>query len=156
MKPAGPAAPASGIAGGRRVNDRLKRYAGRAAAVLALATGLAGAAHAEGNRVGGTGLYLTESAETLPPGAFRLGLYGQYLKYNLSEDPEDWDLSPQLAWAPVRNLELVASVPLLHHHEAPEGDDTGVGDGYLGLKYRPFSHVAALGFVTLPFDDKDH
>ncbi|HEY5999412.1 MAG TPA: hypothetical protein VI078_08970, partial [bacterium] len=138
------------------MNERLGRYAGRAAAGIILAVGLAGAAHAEGNRTGGTGLYLTESAETLAPGAFRLGLYGQYLKYDLPADPEDWDLSPQLAWAPARNLELAVSLPLLHHHEGPAGDDTRIGDGSLGLKYSPFPRVAALGFVTLPFDDKAH
>ncbi|HWR98446.1 MAG TPA: hypothetical protein VN317_08495, partial [Candidatus Methanoperedens sp.] len=133
----------------------MKRHALRAAVGIALVAGLSAGARAEGNGAGGTGLYLTHGADTLAPGALRFGAYAAYARYNLSEDPEDWDFAPQLAWAPVRDLELVASLPLLRHHVAPEGKETGVGDGFLGLKYRPFSRVAALGFVTLPLGDED-
>ena len=137
------------------MENRSRRYAQAVAVACLLVAAFSSGARADGNSFGGTGLYLTHGAETLEPGALRLGGYLSYTKYDLSEDPEDWDLAPQLAWAPVRNLELMAAVPLLRHHVAPGDDTTGVGDGFVGLKYRLFPRLAALGFVTLPFGDED-
>jgi outer membrane protein OmpA-like peptidoglycan-associated protein len=121
---------------------------------LALLCALPAAAHADGNIMGGTGLYLTHSADTLPAGALRVGLNAQYLRWEVNEDPKNWDLAPQLAWSPARDLELMAAVPL-RRHEGPAGTESGVGDGVLGLKYRFHPGVAALAYVTLPFGDAD-
>ena len=136
------------------MNQRVQRFAMVMLAVAGISAGMAVVVRAEGNRMGGTGLYLTHAAETLEPGAVRLGAYGQYVQYDLSEDPEDWDLAPQLAWSPVRNLELMAAVPL-RYHEAPEGDEFGIGDGTVGLKYRLHPAFSALGYVSLPLGDED-
>jgi len=114
------------------VRSRGLRFAVLTLAALGLSLGTAAPGRAGGGVIGGTGLYLTQSAETLAPGALRLGAYGAYTKYVISEDPEDWDLAPQLAWSPVRDLELMGAVPLLRRHEAPEGTETGVGDVVVG------------------------
>lgn len=137
------------------MNNRLMQWAVPMIAGLAVLAGAAAAARAEGNVAGGTGLYLTHAAETLAPGEWRFGAYGQFVRYVVSEDPENWDLAPQLAWSPARNLELMAALPLLRHHKSPAGSETGVGDGVLGLKYRVFPRVAALGYVTLPVGDEE-
>lgn len=123
-------------------------------AALIVSIGMPAAVRA-GGVMGGTGSYLTQSAETLSPGALRLGAYGQYTKYVVSVDPEDWDLAPQLAWAPVADLELMAALPLVRRHEGPDGTESGIGDAVLGLKYRLFPNVAALGYVSLPTGDED-
>jgi len=130
------------------------RFAVLMLGVLVGLTGGAGSAGAGGNLMGGTGLYLTHSAETLAPGALRVGAFGQYLRYVLAEDPLAYDLAPQLAWSPAGNLELMFAMPLLHHLVTPDGKETGSGDGVVGLKYRLFPQVAALGYVSLPFGDE--
>lgn len=107
---------------------------------------------AGGNRMGGTGLYLTQSAETLGPGELRFGAYGEYVRFLVNVDPENYDLAPQLAWSPLPNLELMAALPL-RHHVGPDQKETGLGDGVLGLKYRLFPPFAAMGYVTLPSGD---
>jgi len=119
--------------------------------VLAVLAGGSGSAQAGADRTGGTGLYLTQSAETLTPGAVRAGAYGQYVRYVVSEDPETWDLAPQLAWSPARDFEIMFAIPLLRHQITPDGKETGIGDGVVGLKYRLFPQVAALSYVSLPF-----
>ncbi len=119
--------------------------------VLACGSGWAVAA---GDRMGGTGLYLTHSAETLAPGAMRAGAFGEYVRYVVSEDPETYDLAPQFAWSPVRDLEFMFAMPLLHQLVTPDSKETGIGDGVVGLKYRLLPHVAALSYVSLPFGDE--
>ncbi len=122
--------------------------------VLAVLACGSGSAVAAGDRMGGTGLYLTHSAETLAPGAMRAGAFGEYVRYVVSEDPETYDLAPQFAWSPVRDLEFMFAMPLLRQLVTPDGKETGIGDGVVGLKYRLFPHVAALSYVSLPFGDE--
>lgn len=124
---------------------------------LALLLALPGNAAADGNVMGGTGLYLTHAAETLEPGTVRLGIYGQFLQYYLLDDPMDWDFAPQMAYAPFRNLEIMAAVPLRDHiqHGLGDGETAGIGDGILGLKYRFRPRVAALAYTSLPFGDEE-
>jgi len=136
------------------VRNSSPRMKALALAVLVLLAGYPGLSHAAGSRAGGTGLYLTQSAETLAPGAFRIGAYGSYVRYVVSEDPETWDFSPEMAWAPARDLEAMFAMPLLRYQVSPDGKETGVGDGVVGLKYRLFPHVAALGYVSIPFGDE--
>jgi len=137
-----------------RVMNKPMRFALLTFPILVVIFSGAGATHAGGNRMGGTGLYLTHSAETLDPGALRLGAFGQYVRYVVWEDPETWDLAPQLAWSPVRDLEVAFAMPLLRYQVNPASKETGVGDGVVGLKYRLFPHVAALSYVSLPFGDE--
>lgn len=135
--------------------NKSTRFAVLTFAILVVLIGGTGSTYAGGNRTGGTGLYLTHSADTLDPGALRLGAYGQYVRYVVWEDPETWDLAPQLTWSPVRDLEVAFAMPLLRYQVNPDSKETGVGDAVVGLKYRLFPHVAALGYVTLPFGDED-
>ena len=135
--------------------NRSVRLAASLCSIVGVLAGTSGLSLAGGNQMGGTGLFLTHSAETLEPGQLRLGLGGEYVRFMETEDPEDWDLAPQLAWSPARNLEFMAALPLLRHHVTPEGDETGVGDGVAGLKYRLFPNAAALGYVRLPLGNED-
>jgi len=132
----------------------MKKSTRFAVLVLTVLAGGAGSALAGGARMGGTGLYLTQSAETLAPGAMRAGAFGEYVRYVVSEDPETYDLAPQFAWSPVRDLEFMFAMPLLRKLVTPDGNETGIGDGVVGLKYRLFPHVAALSYVSLPFGDE--
>ena len=133
----------------------MKKSTRFAVLVLTVLAGGAGSALAGGDRMGGTGLYLTQSAETLAPGAMRAGAFGEYVRYVVSEDPETYDLAPQFAWSPVRDLEFMFAMPLLRKLVTPDGNETGIGDGVVGLKYRLFPHVAALSYVSLPFGDEN-
>jgi len=50
-------------------------------AVFSALASAAGAASAAGNRRGGSRLSLTRNAETIAPGALRVGAFGQYVRY---------------------------------------------------------------------------
>ncbi len=122
--------------------------------ILALMAAVPDPARADTNFNGGSGLFLTYSAETIAPGEFRLGLYGNVIEYMLQRDPKDWDLKPAFTYAPARNIELMLAIPL-RAHERPEMEEQGIGDGFAGFKYRFHPLLAGLVYANLPFGDDD-
>ena len=119
-----------------------------AASLLLLVQFTCGSAQAETNVYGGSGLFLTHSAEVADPGQWRLGVYGHGYEYKLPEDPEDWDVVPVLNYTPMRNMELMFAVPYRTHDDG-ESTTNGIADGFLGLKYRVHPKVAALVYGNL-------
>jgi outer membrane protein OmpA-like peptidoglycan-associated protein len=109
---------------------------------------------AETNIFGGTGLFLTHSSDVSDPGEWRLGLYGHGYEYKLPEDPKDWDIVPVLNYAPMKNTEIMFAVPYRWHDDGMTTEN-GVGDGFLGVKYRFFPRAAALVYGSLGWGGDD-
>jgi outer membrane protein OmpA-like peptidoglycan-associated protein len=100
------------------------------------------------NIFGGSGLFLTHSADVGEPGEWRLGLYGHGYEYKLPEDPEDWDIVPVLNYTPTENMEIMFNLPYRSHDDGESTRD-GIADGFLGLKYRFHPRIAALVYSSL-------
>jgi outer membrane protein OmpA-like peptidoglycan-associated protein len=109
---------------------------------------------AETNIFGGSGLFLTHTVGVSDPGEMRLGLFGHGYEYKLPEDPKDWDLVPVFNYTPFEKTELMFSVPYRWHDDGVTTEN-GVGDGFLGFKYRFHAQMAALVYGSLGWGGDD-
>lgn len=120
-------------------------------AVLMLAAAVpAGAGQ---NIFGGTGLFLTHTAETPGAGEVKLGLYGHAYEYKVPVDPEDWNIVPVLGYAPRENIELMLAVPFRWHDDTID-TEAGFADAFAGLKYRFHPMLAGLAYADLGWGDE--
>jgi len=98
---------------------------------------------AETNIFGGTGLFLTHSSEVSDPGEWRLGLYGHGYEYKLPEDPEDWDIVPVLNYVPMKNTEIMFSVPYRWHDDGMRSATAFSASSTAFFPGRPLSSTGA-------------